>query len=267
MFTVSAKSYLLHLYILFICEFDCGSQSLKMSPLQFIHLILLTITTTVFNLGYSQERGDWSYIVFTLSWPPSFCSSVKCKLPPGMNDFNIHGLWPSVWPGKQPTNCSAYIPFDSSRLQAIRSQLDTAWVNMKDYKDPTPFWEHEWYKHGQCATEDILIHNELGYFNTSLVLKEKIDLLNKLELYGIKPENSKPIDNNQFSEALKKAYNVRVLFTCTHKHRHKHNRLAKLDEVRLCFNPQLEFIDCPSHEIEENKQCPERFIFLEFNSE
>nr|CAH8822223.1 unnamed protein product [Trichobilharzia regenti] len=190
-----------------------------------------------------------------------------------MNDFNIHGLWPSVWPGKQPTNCSAHPNFDIDKLWDIRGQLDSEWVNLKDYQNPIPFWEHEWYKHGQCATEDSLISDELGYFNTSLILRDKIDLLNTLNTYGIQPANNQLLGRIELLNTLRQAYNARVLVTCQktpkyerrRRHHHRHNQLALLSEVRFCFNPQLELIDCPMQEEDNNTECPLWIEFPEFN--
>ncbi|CAH8824165.1 unnamed protein product [Trichobilharzia szidati] len=170
---------------------------------QYIHAVLFTIIfATLLQSGYSQEGDDWNYLVLSLTWPPTFCSKVECKLPPRMNDFNIHGLWPSVWPGRQPTNCSAHPAFDIDKLSDLRGQLDSEWVNLMDYQNPIPFWEHEWYKHGQCATEDTLISDELGYFNTSLILKDKIDLLNMLNSYGIQPANDQLLGNRKEFEIM-----------------------------------------------------------------
>ncbi|CAH8824167.1 unnamed protein product [Trichobilharzia szidati] len=237
---------------------------------QYIYAVLFTIIfATLLQSGYSQEGDDWNYLVLSLTWPPTFCSKAECKLPPRMNDFNIHGLWPSVWPGRQPTNCSAHPAFDIDKLSDLRGQLDSEWVNLMDYQNPIPFWEHEWYKHGQCATEDSLISDELGYFNTSLILKDKIDLLDKLNAFGIQPVNDQLLGRSTLLKALHEAYNVRVLITCQklpkHQRRHRHNYFGLLSEVRFCFTPQLELIDCPMEEVDNTIECPKWIEFPEFN--
>lgn len=49
-------------------------------------------------------------------------------------------------------------------------------------KDGLKFWGHEWKKHGTCA-ESIL--DQHAYFETTLKLKNKINLLHALEGAGI----------------------------------------------------------------------------------
>uniref|UniRef100_A0A8C6SCU0 Uncharacterized protein n=1 Tax=Neogobius melanostomus TaxID=47308 RepID=A0A8C6SCU0_9GOBI len=40
----------------------------------------------------------WRCMLFTLQWPGSFCQSLHeeslCKIPPTVNNWTIHGLWP-----------------------------------------------------------------------------------------------------------------------------------------------------------------------------
>ncbi|TNN15179.1 Ribonuclease Oy [Schistosoma japonicum] len=226
---------------------------------------LILILFMIVHMSDSQKDGDWNYFVFTLTWPPTFCSYKKCKLPPGLNDFTIHGLWPSIWPGKQPTNCSAHSRFDIHRLQSIRNKLDYTWANLLNYENPSPFWEHEWYKHGQCGIENVLISNELNYFNTAVELKEKLNLLTQLKSYGIQPNNSVVIEKSHFLNVLKQAYNVSAVVKCKSKRRK--DKLTKLAEIRFCFNVKLQLIDCNFNDSGDNNECEHTFIFQQFNSQ
>ncbi|KAH8856149.1 Ribonuclease Oy [Schistosoma japonicum] len=93
---------------------------------------LILILFMIVHMSDSQKDGDWNYFVFTLTWPPTFCSYKKCKLPPGLNDFTIHGL-------------CAHSRFDIHRLQSIRNKLDYTWANLLNYENPSPFWQLKSY--------------------------------------------------------------------------------------------------------------------------
>ncbi|CAH8430945.1 unnamed protein product [Heterobilharzia americana] len=185
---------------------------------------------------------EWDYLVFSLEWPATYCSSHTCKLPYNIRNFNIHGLWPTVWPSGSPENCSKNKPFDVKIIEPIYKDLQDEWVNLEDYDNPKDFWSHEWGKHGVCATTDPLISNELDYFNISLAIKSKVNLLRRLESVGIKPNDRVTLKTDGLLAQLKKLFNVNVLVYCSLKH----HQMAKLSEVRVCMNPSLNFISCPT---------------------
>lgn len=95
-------------------------------------------------------RQSFSYYVFALQ---------KCE---GSSTWTIHGLWPSSGSGDGPEWCSN--SFDINQLSSIRSNLDNAWPNC-DGSDVTPFWSHEWERHGSCSGL-----GELGFFSYALKL-------------------------------------------------------------------------------------------------
>ncbi|KAK4473349.1 hypothetical protein MN116_004509 [Schistosoma mekongi] len=171
--------------------------------------------------------------------PLSVC---KCKLPYNINNFNIHGLWPTIWPSGSPTNCSNHMPFETNTIKPIYTELQKEWANLDDFDDPEAFWKHEWQKHGVCALSDPIISNELDYFNISLVVKSKVNLLRRLESIKITPSDSVTLKRDVLLNQLKKLFNVNVLMYCLLKH----HEPAKLAEIRLCLNPSMEFISCPS---------------------
>ncbi|VDP75506.1 unnamed protein product [Echinostoma caproni] len=158
----------------------------------------------------------WDYITFTQQWAGTLCNFKHCLAKPVDPDFTIHGLWPTKWPKGEPEECPIAPPFDESLLKPILKNLRRFWPDLLSTADPDQFWKHEWYKHGRCAIEDTIIKNEFGYFNTSLLLKSRIPLMEILKKAGIVP-------NNQIIVQKK---------------------TAQLLEIRVCVNPQLQLIDC-----------------------
>ncbi|KAA0198458.1 Self-incompatibility ribonuclease [Fasciolopsis buskii] len=127
----------------------------------------------------------WDYMIFSQQWAGTLCSfkevrlihCFSCLSKPVDKDFTIHGLWPTIWPAKQPTQCPKAPEFDELKLQPILPQLRRHWPDLLASSDPHKFWKHEWIKHGRCAIEDNIIVNEFGYFNASLHLKSKAPVL------------------------------------------------------------------------------------------
>ncbi|CAH8824159.1 unnamed protein product [Trichobilharzia szidati] len=205
----------------------------------------------VFSLAsFTNVHGThgWDYFVFSLEWPPTYCSSHTCNLPRQMRKFNIHGLWPTIWPNGSPTNCSRNEDFNVKSIEPIYKELQTEWSNLEDYDDPEDFWKYEWNKHGVCSVNSAVISNELDYFNTSLVIKAKVNIMRRLESIGIKPDNKVNLKRDGLLVQLKKLFNVNVQISCTLKHRQP----PKLSEIRVCMNPTLDFISCPTSEEAEN---------------
>ncbi|POO00987.1 Ribonuclease T2-like [Trema orientale] len=55
--------------------------------------------------------------------------------------------------------------------------------------DGTRIWSHEWLKHGTCSKP--LITNQFSYFETTLKLREKVDVLAALQKAGINPNGKR----------------------------------------------------------------------------
>ncbi|KAH8856151.1 Ribonuclease S-F11 [Schistosoma japonicum] len=213
-----------------------------------LHLLLILVARFVLCTHVCGER-QWDYLVYSLEWPPTYCFTHTCKLPYNINNFNIHGLWPSIWPSGSPTNCPNYMPFEIDTIKPIYTELQKEWANLDDFDDPKAFWKHEWQKHGVCALSDPIISNELDYFNISLIMKSKVNLLRRLESIKIIPSDSVTLKRDVLLNQLKNLFNVDVLMYCFLIH----HKPAKLAEIRLCLNPSMEFISCPSsiHNIDD----------------
>uniref|UniRef100_A0A3Q2ZPL4 Uncharacterized protein n=1 Tax=Kryptolebias marmoratus TaxID=37003 RepID=A0A3Q2ZPL4_KRYMA len=68
----------------------------------------------------NKHECTWKCLVFVLQWPGGFCLSLynetHCKIPPDVNNWTIHGLWPL---GVQ--SCCSCWPMFHSDVQVISS--------------------------------------------------------------------------------------------------------------------------------------------------
>ncbi|KAF7260722.1 hypothetical protein EG68_01975 [Paragonimus skrjabini miyazakii] len=197
-------------------------------------LLLLSVITTI------QPVLHWDYMVFTQQWTATFCTFKHCVRFPESKDFTIHGLWPNSWPSEEPKDCPIAPDFTQNVLEPIIDQLNEMWPDVLNSEDPFDFWKHEWYKHGRCAIEDELIGDELGYFNVSLGLKKRTPILQVLLQEGIEPSNYTVHKAEDIIAKLHKGFGTLPILSCMKKHK----ETAKLLEVRVCYNPSLELIDC-----------------------
>lgn len=129
---------------------------------------------------------SWKCMLFTLQWPGGFCQSLEskflCKIPPNINAWIIHGLWPQKAEG-----CCRSWPIFRSDLQELEEQLERLWPSLLTTTPSFNFWEQEWKKHGVCAACAEGMNSPLKYFQLSLKLQGHFDLHSSLEAAGITP--------------------------------------------------------------------------------
>ena len=85
--------------------------------------------------------------------------------------FTIHGLWPENLDASWPQYCSKE-PFSAAAVADLLPQLRTEWPSV--FSKGSHFWQHEWRRHGTCATETF--PTEHAFFGTVLQLHKRFDL-------------------------------------------------------------------------------------------
>lgn len=129
---------------------------------------------------------SWKCILFTIQWPGGFCQSLDrenlCQIPPSINNWTIHGLWPL-----KAFGCCNCWPMFQSDVQELEAQLDELWPSLLTIKSSFHFWREEWEKHGVCAACVEGMNSPLRYFQICLKLRQQFDIYKWLQDAGITP--------------------------------------------------------------------------------
>ncbi|XP_030600554.1 ribonuclease T2-like isoform X2 [Archocentrus centrarchus] len=179
-------------------------------PLLFL-LQLPDIITTQEELweDYKYGRDDlgnknfctWKCILFTLQWPGAFCQSLNnaslCRIPPTINNWTIHGLWPL-----QPGNRCDCWPMFQSDVQEVEAELTELWPSFVRFKSNFHFWREEWRKHGACAGCVEGLNSPLRYFQICVKLRGQFDIHRLLEDAGITPSCERPYKVEEVQNVL-----------------------------------------------------------------
>eukprot|EP00200_Dunaliella_tertiolecta_P004533 CAMPEP_0202345678 /NCGR_PEP_ID=MMETSP1126-20121109/4811_1 /ASSEMBLY_ACC=CAM_ASM_000457 /TAXON_ID=3047 /ORGANISM="Dunaliella tertiolecta, Strain CCMP1320" /LENGTH=355 /DNA_ID=CAMNT_0048937011 /DNA_START=55 /DNA_END=1120 /DNA_ORIENTATION=+ len=187
--------------------------------------------------GRLVKNPDFGFFYFVRQWPGTFCSSHACPLLHDRKNyrFTVHGLWPNYNGGGWPQFCDSDKPFDADALEDLMGDLEEVWPSYMNSRDSDGFWAHEWNKHGTCALSSL--PNEHAYFKAILDLNAKYDLEIPLRKAGIVPSEDKKYPAEQFKSVIKGAYGADFDIHCTSH--------GELTEVWMCFDKQLNPIDCP----------------------
>ncbi|KAK4472231.1 hypothetical protein MN116_000538 [Schistosoma mekongi] len=247
------------------------------------------ISISILNVGYTNKTRNWDYLQLVLVWPPSYCTHNPCNLHPGLDDFIIGGFRPTIRPYIQQTNCSNDKQFNMSYIMRAKSKLEKKWPNLTDYTNSEGLWESEWNHHGRCAVQARSTRNQHRYFKAALSLLDNLDLLDKLDDYGIEPDSETLVRKKQFLKTIRRVYNVRTLLKCipfngkkpdyeytSSKDKYVQTQIFseitrnqtqfyQLNEVIFCYNSKLQLINCSKLMNNEYHECNNGFIFKEFN--
>ncbi|XP_029964304.1 ribonuclease T2-like [Salarias fasciatus] len=169
-------------------------------------LLLLRLSVVMVTAGGAREadqhgrRGSalqdektfcsWRCLMFTLQWPGGFCLSLNnqslCRIPPSVNGWTIHGLWP------QTQSCCRCWPMFPSDVQELEEELSEEWPSLLKSRTSFTFWREEWQKHGSTAACVEGLNSPLRYFQICLKLRAQLDIQRFLEDAGITPSCDQP---------------------------------------------------------------------------
>jgi ribonuclease T2 len=189
----------------------------------------------------SAAPGGFDFLVFVLSWSPSYCEAAdegaapeQCGFFARPFGFVVHGLWPQYERG-WPEYCLNPPP-----------RLDPGLVaSMLDLMPSRRLVEHEWKRHGTCSGLDADGYFELVRQVAALV-RIPIDLQ---QLYT--PSTVTPaVIERMFRENNPSLAADEISIAC---------RRRRLTEVRICFDRDLNFRKCP--EI-ERRSCRSDWVLM-----
>nr|BAE06157.1 RNase Bm2 [Bryopsis maxima]BAE06158.1 RNase Bm2 [Bryopsis maxima] len=188
---------------------------------------------------------DFDFFYLTRQWAGGVCKHSHkqldteenrrtCTRYPDDDIFTIHGLWPNREDGTWPSYCDDSAKFDGDLGKDLLEELSSEWPSY--YGSNYGFWKHEWEKHGTCAGP--LIADERDYFDKTLELKEKYDLMDALTAAGITPSTEEIYSRQGFEDAIKAATGAKPVLLCSGKNP------ATLTEIWMCFSKDLKPINC-----------------------
>ncbi|KAM6571019.1 hypothetical protein CsatA_015099 [Cannabis sativa] len=211
------------------------------------------------NLSLLCVSEDFDFFYFVQQWPGSYCDSKQsCCYPTTgkpVADFGIHGLWPNYKDGSYPSNCDPNNPFDQSQISDLSSGLQKNWPTLAcPSGSGLKFWEHEWEKHGTCS-ESVL--DQHSYFQTTLNLKRKLNLLQVLKDAGIQP-NGQVYSIENIKEAIQNGIGYTPWIECNVDS----SGNSQLYQIYVCVDTSgSNLIECP---VFPNGKCASQIEFPSF---
>ncbi|XP_048733907.1 ribonuclease Oy-like [Ostrea edulis] len=193
----------------------------------------------------SAYTEDWDIFTYTQEWPVAVCINGReehhtCSIPQDVTGWGIHGMWPTKTGTRGPTSCGTQ-PFDQNAISAILPKLKLLWPNMYSDSSEYSFWEHEWSKHGTCASSLNSTSTEYKYFSKALDLYTRFNGQTLLGKQGIVPSSSATYNIKPTEAALKRELGVNALVQCTYDH---DTRRQVIYEIEICLNKSFEPVDC-----------------------
>ncbi len=115
-------------------------------------------------------------------------------------------------------------------------------------KPDEEFWEYEWMKHGTCGISIDRLDSSTKFFNQALAWLELYNMTSILATSNIVPDNQKSYELNEIHGAVKKVLNRNPSIQCFIDGDEQY-----LNEIRICFNRDLNLIDCDGIDKRTNK--------------
>lgn len=101
-------------------------------------------------------------------------------------------------------------------------------------------WQHEWLKHGTCASVLNELSSENKYFGQGLAWLQQYTMNGVLSKSNVQPGSYYHV--NDFYNAVKTSLNTNPSIHCVREKNHKGEQY--LSEIKICFNKKLELVDC-----------------------
>src|SRR5216684_9073364 len=169
----------------------------------------------------THNESTFAYYLLTLSYAPDFCSE-----PQGVKDprecgagrhigFVVHGLWPQGENARGPENCDNPSPVSQTILQLMLKYIPTE-----------SLIQHEWTTHGTCSNLSVG-----DYFAAVRKARDAVSIPKDLDQPSQKLQLS-PAEIEAKLAAANPSFPPAAFRTSCYQD-------GELQEVRICFNPDL----------------------------
>lgn len=199
------------------------------------------------NEALLEQDPEFDLLIFTQRWPITACyewreksSDHICGLPSPKNIWTIHGIWPTKLNTIGPSFCNKTAVFNVTELDPIEKQLEQFWINVEKNKPYDSLWRHEWLKHGTCAAAVLdQLNTENKYFGQGLSWLQQHSMADVLGEGGVVPGNNYTVV--EIHQVLMDRLQKNAAIECFHD---PETKLQFLNEIRVCFNKNLELENC-----------------------
>ncbi|KAG2702375.1 hypothetical protein I3843_06G080300 [Carya illinoinensis] len=226
----------------------------------FVQLLILEC------LAIACGSQAYNFFYFIQQWPGSACHTTeRCCYPTTGKpaaEFSISGFRPYYNSSQYEIYCASNDAFNPSKLSDLIPKLHVNWPSLAcPSSDSTGLWSHEWTKYGTCSMSryDPTQHS---YFQETLVLKGRANILRILENAGIRP-NGKFYSLAAIKSAIKRTIGHEPWIKCNKDASGK----SQLYEVYLCVGRyQVSFEECPAAALSKigNSGCSSAVKFPAF---
>lgn len=193
----------------------------------------------------APNANDFDILIFTQRWPITDCMTWMnkahdhvCILPSQRDTWIIHGVWPNKFSKFGPFFCNNSAIFNVNELHPIIDEMRQFWLNIEKGTPEESLWKHEWSKHGTCAALLQELNTENKYFGQGLAWLQQYTMNGVLAKSNVLPGAMYNVTD--FYDAIKQTLNINPSIHCVHEH----GGGQYLSELKICFNKQLELIDC-----------------------
>jgi ribonuclease T2 len=169
----------------------------------------------------------YDYLLLVQQYPGYFGSSIGY--------FTLHGMWPSRYGTSYPCTCTSEA-FNPAQISSITNQMNSFWPSLTGSGTSQTFWDHEWTKHGTCAQDVPLLKGQFNYFNTTLGLRSRMDIMGALQSAGISPTGGSSFTAATLQKAFVNYFGVNAMLDCDNSNR--------VQQVSFCFTKQLNVVEC-----------------------
>ncbi|XP_035433586.2 ribonuclease Oy-like [Spodoptera frugiperda] len=202
-------------------------------------------------------------IVLSQKWPITYCKywmqqrrANRCVFPTAFGRWTLHGIWP--WRKKDdtfPEYCDKSWKFDENQIRDIKPELKQAWMNIFEGTMPNSLWEHEWNRHGTCASVMEPFSTQFRYFKKGVEWNLKYWVKGMLEDAQVFPSDVKKYSPHAFVRAVEGRTGKQPFIVC----QKLKNGVSYIKEIRLCFDTHYIFIDCNT--VIDDTSCDEDVIY------
>ncbi|KAH9420641.1 hypothetical protein DERP_001069 [Dermatophagoides pteronyssinus] len=216
----------------------------------------------------NQQRQGYRLV---LRYPPGWCVAMPHDECDGPADWVIQGFWPTPiithstirFDHQHPLQfCCHKQQFNKKTLSSMIKSLERYWPS-ESYTNHYKYWQQQWHRYGACSHDPTAIDQPISrirqydqidvaeYFALALDLFHRLRIRKWLDDSNLKPSNDHSILTSKIRKTLNSHLNQMDHSSLVYELRcaHSNNTTVThgrkiLNEIRFCFDDQLDFIDC-----------------------